>query len=391
MPVTLTATTLPSYAKQAIKAEKRTETPDAIVPGLWLVTQPTGAQSWAVRYRTADGRSRKLTLGSVSKVLDLKAAREKARRELQAVHDGKDPARLKKLVREHGKPADDTLAAHIELYKQKHVAGLKPNTSQYVIRELDRMQDRFPGRTLDSLKKSELIDFIESPKGPAGQVCRWKVVKCFLTWCAGRSDSYVSPIAGLKRPAKETTRDRTLSDDELKTVWESAVKVGGVAGALARLLILTGCRRNEIMGLERKELGTEAIELPGKRTKNGRPHAVALTPAMRAALDDCPKDGKYVLNGSDRPSGDHSGIKARLAPLDTPWTFHDLRRSCASGMQRLGIPPHIIELCLNHRSGTYRGVAGIYQRHGHEAEVKTAFEAWSMHIERLTAEKKKAA
>jgi integrase len=108
---------------------------------------------------------------------------------------------------------------------------------------------------------------------------------------------------------------------------------------------------------------------------------------MRHVLDTLPSTGKFVLNGSDRPFGNHSGAKQKVTPAIRPWTLHDLRRSFASGLQRLGVAPHIVELALNHRSGTFSGVAGIYQRHRYEREVREAFEIWNTHVESLAAER----
>jgi integrase len=161
----------------------------------------------------------------------------------------------------------------------------------------------------------------------------------------------------------------------------------GAAGALIKLLILSGARRNEMTELARDEITADTIELPGNRTKNGLPHTIAITPMIRGVLDTLPKTGRFVLNGTDRPFGDHSGAKAKVAPAIRPWTLHDLRRSFASGLQRLGVAPHIVELALNHRSGTFAGVAGIYQRHRYVREVREAFESWSQHIAALTTRK----
>ena len=83
--------------------------------------------------------------------------------------------------------------------------------------------------------------------------------------------------------------------------------------------------------------------------------------------------------------------RERVAPAIRPWTLHDHERSFASGLQRLGVAPHIVELALNHRSGTFSGVAGIYQRHRYAKEVRDAFELWSQHIEALTIESAAAA
>jgi hypothetical protein len=86
-----------------------------------------------------------------------------------------------------------------------------------------------------------------------------------------------------------------------------------------------------------------------------------------------PRTGEFVLNGLDRPFGDHSGAKEKVTPAIRPWTLHDLCRSFASGLRRFGVAPHIVELALNHRSGTFIGVAGIYQRHRYAKEVAEAF------------------
>jgi integrase len=112
---------------------------------------------------------------------------------------------------------------------------------------------------------------------------------------------------------------------------------------------------------------------------------------IRRVLDGLPPTGKFMLNGTDRPFGDHSGAKQKVNPAIRAWTLHDLRRSFASGLQRLGVAPHIVELALNHRSGTFSGVAGIYQRHRYAKEVREAFELWSKHVAAFTAKKVVAA
>jgi len=182
-----------------------------------------------------------------------------------------------------------------------------------------------------------------------------------------------------------------LDDAELKLTWRAANEEGGAAGALIKLLVLSGARRNEMTELARDEIAPHAIELPGARTKNGLSHTIPITSMIRRVLDTLPSTGKFVLNGADRPFDDHSGAKEKVTPAIRPWTLHDLRRSFASGLQRLGVAPHIVELALNHRSGTFSGVAGIYQRHRYAKEVREAFELWSRHIETLTSERAAAA
>jgi integrase len=384
MPVTLTD----RVVQQAKAKTARVEIADAVLPGLYLVVQPTGAKSWAVRYRMGL-RTRKLTLPGRYPVVSLTKAREAARLALESVTAGADPAAAKQA----GAPADDTLAAYVALYREKHVSRLRAGTAANTNRELEHMQDAWPSRTLRSISKKDVVTVIDKAmqRGPSAGVMAWKVTKAFFGWCEAREDDFGSPARSIRKPAKEKSRERVLDDAELKLTWEAADRVGGPAGALVKLLILTGARRNEITELSRDEIKTDGIELAGERTKNGLPHTIPLTPMMCQVFELLPRTGKFVLNGMDRPFGDHSGAKEKVAPAIRPWTLHDLRRSFASGLQRLGAAPHIIELALNHRSGTFSGVAGIYQRHRYAKEVREAFEVWSQHIDALTAKKAAAA
>jgi integrase len=384
MPVTLTD----RVVQQAKAGSSRVEIADAVLPGLYLIVQPTGVKSWAIRYRIGD-RTRKLTLPARYPVLSLAKAREAARTALESVSVGEDPAAAKQA----GTPADDTLAAYVALYREKHVSTVRAGTAANIIRELEHMQDAWPGRTLRSISKKDVIAFIDKTmkRGPSAGVTAWKVAKAFFAWCEAREDDFASPVRSIRKPAREKSRDRVLDDAELRLTWEAADTAGGAAGALVKLLILSGARRNEMTELARDEIAADMIELPGGRTKNGLPHTIPITPMIRLVLDTLPSTGKFVLNGSDRAFGDHSGAKEKVTPAIRPWTLHDLRRSFASGLQRLGVAPHIVELALNHRSGTFSGVAGIYQRHRYAKEVAEAFAIWSRHIEALTNKKAAAA
>ena len=384
MPVTLTDRVVQQTKARGVRAE----IPDALLPGLYLIVQPTGAKSWAVRYRIGR-RTRKLTLAGRYPVLSLAKAREAARAALESVSAGKDPAAAKRA----GTPANDTLAAYIALYREKHVSTVRPGTAANINRELERMQDEWPGRSLRSISKKDVVAVIDKAmkRGPSAGVTTWKVTKAFFAWCESREDDFASPTRSIRKPAKEKSRDRVLDNNELKLTWEAADAKGGAPGALVKLLILSGARRNEITELSRDEIKAEAIELPKERTKNGLQHSIPLTPMIRQVLDALPGTGKFVLNGTDRPFGDHSGAKQKVAPAIRPWTLHDLRRSFASGLQRLGIAPHIVELALNHRTGTFSGVVGIYQRHRYANEVREAFELWSKHIDALVNAKAVAA
>src|SRR5579872_4171408 len=173
--------------QQAKPGRARVEIPDVVVPGLYLIVQSTGVKSWAVRYRVGD-RTRKLTLPGRYPVLSLAKARDAARLALESVSTGADPAAAKQA----GTPADDTLAAYIALYRDKHVSGLRSGTAANTNRELEHMQDAWPGRTLRSISKKDVVAVIDKAmkRGPSAGVMAWKVAKAFFAWCEAREDDF---------------------------------------------------------------------------------------------------------------------------------------------------------------------------------------------------------
>ncbi|MFD0460573.1 site-specific integrase [Microvirga aerilata] len=170
--------------------------------------------------------------------------------------------------------------------------------------------------------------------------------------------------------------------------------MGQPFGPLFRLLLLTGCRLSEIAEMTRSELSDDlsTLHLPGNRTKNGRPHVVYLSPLAREVLksvkpiEGCP----YVFSTNGRtPVSGFSKAKARLDSLMTvqDWRLHDLRRTAATGMAGLGVPPHIVEAALNHVSGAKAGVAGTYNVEAYTVERKEALERWSFHVHSIVSSK----
>ena len=153
-------------------------------------------------------------------------------------------------LRRQGGPARAQMirSRPIALYREKHVNGLRKGTAVYVNADLERMQDEWPGRALRSISKRDVILAIDKvvKRGPSAAVTFWKVCRAFFSWCESREDDFLSPARGVKRPAKEGSRDRVLDDAELKLTWQAADAAGGAVGALVKLLILTGGRRNKM-------------------------------------------------------------------------------------------------------------------------------------------------
>jgi integrase len=212
-----------------------------------------------------------------------------------------------------------------------------------------------------------------------------KSIKTFLRWCVGRAVLDQSPAEGVPSPTKEIARDRVLSDDELATVILAARRVDDDYGGIVELLALTGQRREEVAKLAWEELDlTQRVwTIPKVRTKNAKPHVVQLSDQSIAVLRRMEKRGPYVfaVRGT-KPFQDFAVAKRKLDELSkvTGWRLHDLRRTCVSGMARLGIAPHVADKILNHQSGTITGVAAVYQRHEFLRERRDALELWGAHV-----------
>jgi integrase len=178
-----------------------------------------------------------------------------------------------------------------------------------------------------------------------------------------------------------------LVDSELKIIWDTLGSDD--YSAIIKLLILTGCCRDEIGSLCWSEVTDDQIVLPPQRTKNNRGHRIPIVPVVRAILDGRERNGAFVFGR--HPAKPFSGWGVSKAGLDRrigaaghkldSWRLHDLRRSLSTTMhERLGVQPHIVESVLNHVSGHKAGVAGVYNRSTYEREKHTALTRWANHV-----------
>ena len=191
-------------------------------------------------------------------------------------------------------------------------------------------------------------------------------------------------VAAYTNKREEKSRDRVLSDGELKTIWKACADDD--YGAVLKLLILTGQRASEIAELRWDEVHDEQIVLPAERTKNGRSHIIPLSEAAAAIIAKFPQgDRRHVFGRDDTGFQGWAKAKERIdALIALPhWTVHDLRRTAATRMAELGVQSHIIEAVLNHVSGHKSGVAGIYNRAQYDREKRQALDLWAEHIRTL--------
>jgi integrase len=369
----------------------RKEIPDKLLPALYFILQPTGRAAWAVRYRIGR-RSRKHTIGPYP-AIDLKTARELGAKALRAVAEGRDPSAEKALART---ALPDTFETVARQFVELHCRRLnRPRTIEaYEQQFRTYLIPRWGRRPISSITRRDVLDLLDEIVGSGRPIAANRVRSLLVAlygWSLTRDIVISSPVAGVRRPAAEQSRDRVLSDSELRSVWCAADKMAGPYGALIKLLILFGARRDEVGRMTWSELDFDARlwVLPKERSKNGRAHTIFLSDAALAVLAGLPRLGEFVLTVTGTaPINDRSHKKRRLGallPPDMPhWTLHDLRRSVATRMIDLGVLPHVVEAVLNH-VGHRSGVAGIYNRAAYGNEMRDAFGRWGNHVMALVA------
>jgi integrase len=215
-----------------------------------------------------------------------------------------------------------------------------------------------------------------------------------LSWAVERGIITASPAAGVGAPGGEETRDRVLAPGELAAVWRACDALGWPFGPLVQLLIVTAQRRDEMAHMAWPDLDLERRlwTLPRALTKADRVHEVPLAALALEIIQSTPKIGADGLlfpanrhGGPARPVSGFSKAKARLDRLSgvTGWRLHDLRRTAASEMARLGHPPHVVAAILNHSPGSTQGITAIYNRHRYGDEKRQALAAWGRELERV--------
>ena len=388
---------------RGIEAEKpigaRREIPDGLLPGLYLVVQPSGAKSFAVRYRYA-GAPRKLTIGP-HPAIDLAAARASGAKALRAAAEGRDPASekqaakgdAKKAAIEEGRGKRDLFENVARDFIERHaikstretswretarILGLRPDAEGKLVEIGGDVIPAWKGRKVQDITKRGVIALLDSVQDRGSPIMANRVlaaVRKLFNWCLARDVIQISPCTLVEPPAPERSRERILTDAELKRLWAATETETSPFGSLVKMLVLTGQRLNEVAGMRWDEVGFDAKTwtLPGERVKNGNKHEVPLSDLAIEILKARPRikttKGFVFTTTRDAAVSGFSRAKDRLdaaimgeGNAIEHWTFHDLRRTMASGMARIGIQLPVIEKILNHTSGTFRGVVGVYQR-----------------------------
>lgn len=396
---------------------KRREIADGAAPGLRLVIQPSGSKSWAFRYERPGGAGAKVTLGPAAGVgaLSLADARQRVGELRRGMTAGADPAEgaktrraealraaeaAREAVAAEAKRDETRVALVLDRYLDRHVAKLK---SAHEVRRLFNREVRpaWHALVIADIKKRDVAALIDDIAARGAGTMANRVlahVRAWLGWCVSQGIIETSPADGLRPPSREIVRDRVLDDREMAAVLAAANAQAWPWREFVAVLAFTGQRRDEVAGMRWDEVDLEAAEpawiIPAARTKNARLHVVPLAPQVVGVLRAIPRTkgssfvftttGTTAISGFSRAKATLDAAVASGGATLPPWRFHDLRRSTASGMARLGVSIAAVEKTLNHVSGTFGGIVGVYQRHDFLAEKRDALARWADHLSRLS-------
>jgi integrase len=348
--------------------------------GLYFIVQPSGAKSWAYRYRI-EGKSRKLTLGSFPG-LGIAEARQQAAAAAVKVQRDIDPISEKKRSDTRTK---NTINALLDAFVADHVKGLR--TGHQVVRAFDvYVRPRIGNVPLYDLKRSDVTTMLNEIKEQHGPVMADRVlahVRKAFNWQMIQDDDFKSPIVrGMaKTKPSERSRKRVLADDEIRDLWKALEQFDGRFPRLVKSLLLAMTRLRESSDMHADEIDGDLWTIPASRYKNKRDHVVPITPALRALIGDSPKGFVFaeqrLLNGFDFSQYKRDLVKeiakirdAEGRPAMKQWQFHDLRRTGRSLMSRAKVDSDHAERCMGHVIG---GVRETYDRYEYLEEKKAAF------------------
>lgn len=414
------------FVQSAKAGSARREIPDGGT-GLYLVVQPSDAKSWALRYRY-HGTPKKLTIGRYP-LFGLKDARDKARAAKDKLDHGIDPATEKA----EAKAREPDLVRNIGATFIERYCKPRLRTSTEIERMLElHVYPKIGDRDIKTITRRDVLDVLDAMAAGGATVRCNRVLAAMrrlFGWAVERDILEMSPVAGVKAPAPERARDRVLADDELRAFLCGCDRLGDPFGCMFKLLLYTAARRDEVASMSWSELDLKEASwmLPGERTKNGRRvdiplsnPAIAVIGGLRSEsrcdgngesdsrLDKAPKSNLLFPSRRTpgRPASGFGRAKERLdqlmveelrkdaerrsdSPEDVklpPWRLHDLRRTAASGMARLGVGIHVVERLLNHVSGsTTGGIVAVYQQHDFRDEKRAAVETWGQFLEGLVS------
>ena len=390
------------------------EVHDAACRGLSLRVTPNDVRGWSYRYTSPSGTTARMTIGRYPAV-GLADARQRADNLRRDQANGVDPVAAQRQRKLEAQSGTKTFAHLAERFVIEHVRRHnRPITAETNERNINKhLLPHWGDRPYAQITRADIVELIErvARQHPtqANRLCA--LVSKMFTFAIDVGLMTSSPAIRLKKPGKEKTKTRVLTDDEIRLFWRHIVEspVARPTGLALRAALLLGLRVGEIAGLRRDELRdfdkkTAAIELTGERTKNGRSHWLPLSPLAHEIIAEAltlSDDADFVfaggIEGASLQSHSLSTVMRRFAEGFTgtadatkswranPPTAHDLRRTLRTRLSAQGTPVEVCDAILNH---TPQDVGRKhYDRHAYTEEKREALDAWSRTVQAIVTGK----
>jgi integrase len=332
--------------------------------------------------------------------MTLAKAREIAREWREDIRQGMDPkVKEAERRRQEERRRADTVKAAFEAYADERLSALR--TGDEVKRAIgNHVLGSWGARPITEIRRADVADLIQELRksAPIAANRLLAFLKTFFSWCIDQELIEASPAAAIKRPSKEVKRDHVLTDLELRANWAACGELG-IFGGPFKMMLVTAQRRTEVGEMTWREVdrAENVWRLARGRTKADRAHEVPLSHLALAILDDAPKISEFVF-ASGRGAGAVDGwskAKRRLDDLAAKklrelapetdgilpeWRLHDLRRTAATYMAKLGVDRVVIGKVLNHAEAE---VTAIYDRHRYDLEKRRALELWAARLKEI--------
>jgi integrase len=368
--------------------------PDDDQKGLYVRVYANGVKTFIAQYQHA-GRKVRMKIGDAD-AISLAQARAIARGIIGDASRGRDPAGERRDARIAARRASAhealTLGALVDKWSALQLKDRRPRYAAEGPRAIRNIFAQWLATPAADLKRASIVaamDDLTLKGSPVMARRAGEYLRTMFAWAVKRGMLETNPAAALPLTRVEP-RERVLTDEELRAVW-NATGSAGVYDAIVRTLILTGQRREEVAGMTWGELSPDLSvwTLPRARTKNHATHIVPLSAQARAIVETRPRrnDTDYVFAG-ERPGQPHKNFSRSKTGLDRAsrvkdWRLHDLRRTAATGLQKLGVRLEVTEAVLNHVSGSRAGIIGVYQRHDWANEKRIALQAWGDRVQAI--------
>jgi integrase len=365
---------------------------------------PSGRKEYFIRYRTKDGERPTTRLGDTSSV-SLAEARDKARKFIGQVYNGGNPAAEREAIRA-ARTFGELFEEFIRHMKQKVDAGVRKSRT---INEYERLLKKevlpsFGNRKICDITRADIIailNYMAYARKCISQARRLRAnLSSIFSFAVQRSLITHSPCTNLPKGEKAKAKERFLTENEIVQFWVATSTVSDSMATIYRLILLTGQRPGEVTGMRWEEIKDGVWTIPGDRVKNRRDQIIPLSTHAQELLAlwrknlvrrqaRCMREARYIDRGLVFPARHAGGAttyinKTCRKMVDreklAKFTPHDLRRTAASHIRRLGFGRDTVSLILNH---TVRGVLAHYDHYQGLKEKTDALEAWGQEVRRL--------